>query len=136
MSQATDLKNLRALLRQGIEALRRPSRELEQELAISNGSLKKLLDGSQDLRLHHLLAFAHLLQVSPAELLELGCPESHAAARLKITDWIGPVEPKFKKKKAEPAPLPSGEELVELIRRTVREELAAQPAKNPAAKDS
>lgn len=136
MSQATDLKRFHNLLRQAVTALHRPVRELESDLGISNGGLERLLDGRQDFRLRHLLAFARVLEVSPAELLELGCPDAHAGARRKVEDWVGSVEPTIKKKKQEtPAAAPSAREIAELVRQTVREELALA-AKPPAEESS
>jgi DNA-binding Xre family transcriptional regulator len=143
MSETTDIKSLRFVLRQTVEALRRPARELERELGIGNGALDKLLDGRLEIRLRHLLGIARILGVSPADLLQMGCPEAHRTARCTVDEWIHPHDPR--KAKAEvaespipPPALPTPTDLAEMIRRAVRDELAAQagsaaPASDPAA---
>lgn len=45
------------------------------------GNLERLLNGTLELRVRHLLAFARLLSIPPAELLELGCPQAAQAAQ-------------------------------------------------------
>jgi DNA-binding Xre family transcriptional regulator len=128
MSQATDFKNLREVMRKSIASARLPVRDLEQRLGITHGALEKLLDGRQEIRLRHVLALSQMLQVTPADLLETGCPDAHSSPKYKMSDWLGtkPESKSGKKAAAETPPaLPSAAELAELIRQTVREELEA-----------
>lgn len=136
MSQATDFKNLREVMRQSIAAAHLLVRDLESRLGITHGALEKLLDGRQEIRLRHVLALAQMLQVSPADLLETGCPEAHSSPKYKMADWLGTKsESKGAKNAAAetPAAVPSATELAEMIRQTVREELKTQSATQSAA---
>lgn len=121
-----DLNGLRAVLREAVAACRRSSRDMEEELGLGHGSLQRLLDGRIDIRVQHLLAIARLLQIHPVEFLELGFPEW--PARYRLIDWMGPDQ---RKRAAGKSGLPTTrEELAELIRGIVREELDAQPRKS------
>lgn len=133
MSESKDLDNLRQVMRKSIAAARLLVRDLEKRLGITHGALEKLLDGRQEIRLRHLLALAEMLQVSPADLLETGCPAAHGAAKYKMSDWLGTTAKNAKKAAAETPALPSAAELADLIRQTVREELKAQAAAPAAA---
>ena len=80
-----DLNTVRQVFRKAVEACHLPTRELERALGIGNGNLSRLLDGSLDLRIRHLLAFAELLEVPPHGLprarLPRGPVQGHAAPR-------------------------------------------------------
>lgn len=84
-----DLVQLRRVLREAVSASRMPVREMERRLGVGHGSLYRLLDGELDLRVRHLLAFAELLGVPPADFLEMGCPDAARAAKRRLADWIG-----------------------------------------------
>lgn len=121
-----DLAQLRQLLARAVQASGRQRRELERQIGVGSGGLARLLSGDLDLTVLHLTNLARLLRIPPGDLLAQGCPETTAAARHRLADWIGPAPT------AEPAPQaaasapPSPEELAAMIRAAVREELAAR----------
>ncbi len=119
-----DLRSLRQVLARAVEVSRRQRRDVERALKLRNGTLGKLLDGTLDLRIEHLTALARLLNVPPGDFLRIGCPQTRAAATYRLTDWLGPADG------TTPAPAtpkpPTPEELAEMIRAAVREELAAR----------
>jgi transcriptional regulator with XRE-family HTH domain len=118
-----DLKELRRLLRDAVESSRMYVRDIEAAIGVGHGNLERLLNGTLELRVRHLIAFAHLLKIPPAEFLELGCPEATQAAQRRLVDWLGPERSQGL---AGASRLPATpEELAELIRAVVREELAA-----------
>ena len=115
-----DLRSLRQLLRQAIEATNLTVRQIEAEVGVGHGKLDHLLDGRQELRVRHLLGFARLLKVPPQDFLALGCPAAQETAKYRLKQWIEP--PPFgprsgEQNGAEP-------ELAELVRDAVRKELA------------
>jgi transcriptional regulator with XRE-family HTH domain len=119
-----DLRQLRRVLEEAVRASRTPIRELERALGLGHGSLYRMFNGDLDLRVRHLLALAELLGIPPTDFLELGCPDAMSGAKRRLTDWIGhagrPAEPT--------AASLSLDQLKELIRSTVREELEQQSA--------
>ena len=115
-----DLHTLRDLLREAISSLRLTNREAESAMGIAHGSLEGLLQGKLDLRVRHLLALAEILKVSPADFLALGCPTAEDAARHDLVEWLSP--PARGRMKAAPTPVSS--DLADLVRKTIREELA------------
>ena len=117
----TDLRELRALLREAVAVLRRPTRELERELGIGSGRLRDLLEGTMELRVYHLLAFARVLSVPPEELLAYSCVETRRMARYRLVTWL-PYLDKNKPSEAE-AKTAEPEQLREMIRSVVREEM-------------
>jgi hypothetical protein len=121
-----DLLSLCQILSRAVDASGILRRDIERALELRNGTLGKLLDGGLDLRVEHLTAMARLLRVPPGDFLRLGCPRTRAAATYRLTDWLGPQD-------QNPAPAtpaaykpPTPEELAELVRAAVREELAAR----------
>ncbi len=122
-----DLRSLRQVLARAVDASGLQRRDVERALKLRNGSLEKLLDGSLDLRVDHLTALARLLRVPPGDLLKIGCPQTHAAATYRLRDWIGPLEQDAPAPSA-PAALdpPTPEELAEMVRTAIRQELAAR----------
>lgn len=122
-----DLSELRAVLREAVAACRRSNRDLEDDLGLGHGSLQRMLDGQVDVRVQHLVALARLLQVHPMEFLELGFPDWPVHHHL--TDWM---RPDLRKRARKRPGLPSTrEELSELIRGIVQEELDAREATPP-----
>ena len=114
-----ELSALRALMRDAVASCRRSNRELEDALGLGHGTLQRLLDGRIDVRVYHLLALARLLQVHPVEFLEQAFPDW--PARHRLTDWMNPDQ---RKNEAGRSGMPATrEELAELIREIVREEL-------------
>jgi hypothetical protein len=119
-----DLQQLRRVLGEAVRAARMPVREMERRLGIGHGNLYRVLDGSLDMRVRHLLALADLLEVPPTDFLEMGCPAAVGRAKRRLSDWIGASS---RERAAEPtAASLSLDELKELIRGAVREEMAAQ----------
>ncbi|HZF12925.1 MAG TPA: helix-turn-helix transcriptional regulator [Thermoanaerobaculia bacterium] len=119
-----DLAQLRQLLARAVQASGRPVRDLERGIGVGSGSLRRMLSGELNLRVEHLTNLARLLRIPPGDLLAAGCPETTAAARHRLTDWIGPGD--SAPSTAPPPAPPSPEELAALIRAAVREELAAR----------
>ncbi len=117
-----DLHSLRQILARAIDASGLQRRDLERALKLRNGSLGKLLDGTQDLRVEHLTSLARLLRIPPGDFLRMSCPETRAAATYRLTDWIGPID----ESAPAAAKAPTPEELAEMVRAAVREELAAR----------
>jgi hypothetical protein len=119
-----DLSELRAVLREAVAACRRSNRDLEDDLGLGHGSLQRMLDGQVDVRVQHLVALARLLQVHPMEFLELGFPDWPVHHHL--TDWM---RPDLRKRARKRPGLPSTrEELSELVRGIVQEELDTREA--------
>jgi hypothetical protein len=117
-----DLDALRSLLRQLLTATRIPIREIERQLGIGHGNYHTILDGSLELRVHHLLAIAQLHEIPPGELLAAGCPRANESAKHHLEDWMAIGRPR------QPAGATTAvsAELVEIIRTAVREEVAGQ----------
>ena len=92
--------------------------------------LREVLNGKLDLQVEHLTSLARLLRVPPGDLLRLGCPQTRAAATHRLSDWIGPIEtaPTAPAASTTAATPPASEELVEMIRAAIREELVARKA--------
>ncbi len=119
-----DLSELRAVLREAVAACRRSNRDLEDDLGLGHGSLLRMLDGRIEIRVHHLVAIARILQVHPMEFLELAFPDW--PVRHHLTDWM---RPDVRKKAGKKAALPSTrEELSDLVRGIVQEEIGARKA--------
>jgi transcriptional regulator with XRE-family HTH domain len=87
-----DIRQLRALLRQAAKASGLSARHIERAVGLGNGCLERVLDGRNELRLHHLLGFAKLLNVPPQDFLELGIPQPEAGTKYRLRDWVGPRE--------------------------------------------
>lgn len=109
------------MLREAVAACRRSYREVEDELGLGHGSLQRLLDGRVDVRVHHLVDLARILQVHPMEFLELGFPDW--PSRHRLTEWMRPGSRIRRNRQALPATL---EELADLVRGIVQEELGVQ----------
>jgi hypothetical protein len=115
-----ELEELRVVLREAVAACRLSFREIEHEFGLGHGSLKRLLDGEVDIRVHHLVEFARILQVHPMEFLELGFPDW--PSRHRLTDWMRPGSRIRRNRQALPS---TREELADLVRGIVQEELGA-----------
>lgn len=120
-----DLRSLRQVLVRAIDASRLQRRDIEHALEIRNGSLDNLLNGRLDLRVEHLTLLARVLRIPPGDLLMMGCPEIRAAATHRLEDWIGPTGNTAAAPATAAANLPP-EDLAEMIRKAIREELAAR----------
>lgn len=125
---ASDLQQLRQVLREAVYASRMPARAMERALGIGNGNLSRLLDGQLDLRVRHLLALADLLGIPPADFLDVGCPDAQKRAKRRLGDWIG--QPSQQRTEQNAAAL-SMDQLKELIRETFREELERRESQTP-----
>ncbi len=121
-NRQNDLKTLRHLLWQLLRAYGGARRPLEDRLGVGHGNLERLFDGSLHLRVGHVLALAELLGVRPGALLDLGCPETTAAARREVADWLSPGRPAVASGLAEQKAR-ERRELVELIDESVRRAL-------------
>jgi transcriptional regulator with XRE-family HTH domain len=114
-----DLREIRAFLKEALQASRKTTRVLERALGIGSGKLQALLDGSLDLRVRHLLAIAEVLSIPPEDLLAFTCREAREGAKYRATDWLPHLRPR-----EEGQPLPKNlNQLKELIRAAVQEEL-------------
>ena len=131
-----DLEHLRQVLGRAVEASGLLRRDIERALRVRNGSLRGLLDGSLDLQVEHVTAFARLLRVPPGDFFALGCPATRAAARHRLAAWIGPAPGTTETVPASPVPTPPGppgppaspspDELAAMVRSVLREELASR----------
>src|SRR6185295_17669627 len=83
-----DLRQLRQVLRRAVRAAGLKNRELEHRLGIGSGNIYRMLDGTLDLRVRHLLELADLLEIPPSDLLELGCPNAVSRAKRRLGDVI------------------------------------------------
>jgi hypothetical protein len=129
-----DLRTLRQLLREVMARLGRSNRELEDLLGIGHGNLGRLLDGTLELRVRHLLAIADLMQVPASQLLDRGCPETTKAATRRLRDLIAWGSPEDERRGTEHLAMPASvEELRELLREEIRRELARSSRKGRRA---
>lgn len=132
-------KRLCALLDEAIHRSRRSRRGIERKLGWSQGYLGSLLRGRIELKVAHVFTLARELGIEPLSLfLEVSPPRDPQW----ILDQLGagaPAAPGDQGGDA-PEPAPSGgppmsrEEIEELVRRTLREELArigATPGEEP-----
>lgn len=116
------MQTLLQVLRDAVQASRKPARELERILGLGNGNLARLLDGSLDIRVRHLVAFAEFLDVPPADFLELGFPTPRRQNQTRLSDWTGRPRPA--------GSLPANrEELAGMIREIVEEILDRREGK-------
>jgi transcriptional regulator with XRE-family HTH domain len=121
-----DLHSLRQVIARAVEASGLQRRDVERALGLRNGSLGKLLDGSLDLRVEHLVALARVLRVPPGDFLMAGCPQAHAAATYRLADWLGPIGNASVAPATAAVTPPTPDELTEIIRLAIRQELAAR----------
>lgn len=126
-----DLRHLRQVLRQAIAASKLGQRYIETHVGLRHGRLEHLLDGRQDLRVRHILAFARVLKVPPQDFLAYGCPGAQELAKYRLKDWIEP--PPFGPRSGETNG--AEPEMADLVREAVKEELSrsAAPAKDELA---
>jgi hypothetical protein len=108
-----DLRSLRQILARAIDASGLLRRDIERALEIRNGSLGSFL-----------VFLGRVLRVPPGDLLMMGCPAIRAAATHRLEDWIGPTGNTTSTASAATPPPP--EDLAEMIRAAIREELAAK----------
>lgn len=118
---ADDLRSLRELLREAIAATRLSSREVEDALGIGHGKLERLLNGQMELRVRHILVLADILKVSPGDFFILGCPGAVEAAQHELVEWLSPPA---RRRAAKAARSGNTDDIAQLVRTTVREELA------------
>jgi transcriptional regulator with XRE-family HTH domain len=118
---------LRHLLQRAVQSSGASPRRIEDAIGLWHGKLTQILNGTLDIRVRHLLRLAHFLSVPPAEFLELAYPETTRNAQHRLSDWIGPMRPRFKQEQGAPAITApaSQDELREMMRGLLREELAA-----------
>jgi DNA-binding Xre family transcriptional regulator len=128
---ARDLQNFRYLLGQVVRAERWPRRQLEKRLGLGHANLEKLLDGTMEIRLRHILAFAEWLGVRPGELVDLGCPETAAAARRRVTDILAPSREALEAGVAQKRTQEAGGDLEAMIEKVVRQVIEQQNAGHP-----
>ena len=128
---AKDLQNFRYLLGQVIRAERWPRRQLERRLGLGHKNLEKLLDGTMETRLRHILAVAEWLGVRPGELVDLGCPETAAAARRTVADVLAPGREAVDAGVAQPRAPEVGGDLEAMIQKVVRQVLEQREGARP-----
>jgi transcriptional regulator with XRE-family HTH domain len=115
----SDFPRLRATLQEVLPATQLNAREIEDRLGIGHGMLRRLLEGSVELRLHHLFGFARILEIDPRELAALDAPGW--TVRHQLVDWMSPRRRK-EMTASQASALP--EEMAAAVRAIVREELA------------
>lgn len=121
MAQDDAFGTLRETLREVLAAAQLTARDVEDRLGIGHGMLRRLLDGSVELRLQHLTGFAQLLEIDPGELLALESPDW--PVRYRLVDWMSP---RRRQKMAAAQPSMLSAEMAAAVRAIVREELARQ----------
>jgi transcriptional regulator with XRE-family HTH domain len=121
MAQDDAFGVLREMLREALDSTRLSARDVEDRLGIGHGMLKRLLDGSVELRLQHLTDFARLLEIDPRELVALDKPDWQV--RYRLVDWMSP---QLRQTMGAAQPMMLSEEMSEAVRAIVREELARQ----------
>jgi transcriptional regulator with XRE-family HTH domain len=122
-----DLESFREVLREAVAGSQLSGRDAEDVLGIGHGTLGRLLNGTLDLRVRHVLALARYLKVSPADFFVLGCPDAVRAAEHDLVEWVTPP----RRRKAGQKDLPrTADELAALIRSAVQQELAARERKD------
>lgn len=139
-----DLRQLRAVMRQAISSCRMSTRDVETAMGIGHGSLERILDGRNELRVRHIVALARLLKVPPQDFLELGVPQPEGSTKYRLRDWVAPqvLAPPNAERKTdgsndvaklvrEAVQQALGADLKETIRDVVREEL---DGKNPKSR--
>lgn len=101
-------------------------REIEVAMGVGHGKLDRLLDGTLELRVRHVLALARVLEVSPKDFLEMAYPAPPGGPRFSLRDWLGPrhAGPQAAPGKSDAA------DLREVVREVVREELARNATPN------
>ncbi len=115
-----DLRNMRKMLFQLIQATGLADRQVEDAMGLGHGRLGRLYDGSMEIKLRHLLGLARRLKLSPGELVSMGSPETEELKQRRVADLLGiAAEQSPRKAAAEP------DDLDERIRRLAREEIAA-----------
>jgi transcriptional regulator with XRE-family HTH domain len=123
-----DVEQLCRVLRQVVQATRYRNRQIEDAIGLGHGTLSRLLSGDLELRVHHLLRLAEFLDVPPGDFFELAYTEESGRTRNRLADWTAPLR---RRQTEEP---PAGrEDLRELIRETLREEIAALRRGEPDA---
>jgi transcriptional regulator with XRE-family HTH domain len=131
------LAPLRRILQLAVQGSGVSMRRIEDAIGLGHGNLAHILDGQLDIRVHHLVRLARFLSVPPADFLELAYGEAARNAEHRLSDWIGPLRPRFKQQKAAEPPavaaaapppsapaLPGRDDLREMMRSLLREELA------------
>lgn len=118
-----DLRQLRAVLRQAISACGVSTRNIETAIGVGHGSLERILDGRNDLRVRQLIAIARFLKVPPQDFLELGFPQPEGGTKYRLRDWIMPREmaPPHSGSKPEG----SNDDVTKLVREAVQQALGA-----------
>jgi transcriptional regulator with XRE-family HTH domain len=95
-------------------------RKLERKLGVSQGYLASLFRGRIQLKLSHVYGISHALEKEPLSFfLRVSPPESHEwlMEQLEIGGNVLPAHLRGAK------PLPGRQEMLEIVRTTIREEL-------------
>ena len=130
-----DERALLQVLREAVRLTGRTHRDLEDELRIGHGNIQKLLGGRVRLTVRHLMAFAALLDVPAAELLTVAYPEQAATARRHLPDLLASALGDDERRALSAALPASREELAEIVRAVVNEELDRRaPAPSPGSR--
>lgn len=119
-----DLRQLRAVLRQAVNACGLSVRDIETAMGLGHGNIERILDGRSDLRVRHLLGLARVLKIPPQDFLELGLPQPEGGTKYRLRDWIIPREmaPPHLAKTADG----SGDDIARLVREAVQQTLGAE----------
>jgi transcriptional regulator with XRE-family HTH domain len=129
-----DLYSLRLVVGRAIRASGRRLRELEDEIGVRHGNLRRLMEGEAEIRISHLIALARALRVSPADFLAAGCPKANRMAKHRLRQWIGADGPEVAEEEPAPAPFPTtAAELESVVQAAVERALAGWSAEGGAA---
>jgi hypothetical protein len=125
----TQVQRLLALLDEAIHRSRRSRREIERTLGLGQGYLGSLFKGRIELKVWHVFVLAHELGVEPLALFYQAAPPADPRGLLEL---IGADAGRRAGEAAAGAePTLNREEVEELVRKTLREELARLATTDP-----
>jgi hypothetical protein len=130
--EGTEVQRLLALLDEAIHRSRRSRREIERALGLGQGYLGSLFKGRIELKVWHVFVLARELGIEPLALLYQAAPPADPRG---FFDLVGADARRWGQEAAGVEPTLSREAVEELVRKTLREELArlatAEPRKEP-----
>lgn len=130
--ERTEVQRLLALLDEAIHRSRRSRREIERALGLGQGYLGSLFKGRIELKVWHVFVLARELGVEPLALLYQAAPPADPNGFL---DLVGADLGRRAQGTAVVEPSLNREAVEELVRKTLREELArlanSEPRREP-----
>ena len=128
--EGTEVQRLLALLDEAIHRSRRSRREIERALGLGQGYLGSLFKGRIELKVWHVFVLARELGIEPLALLYQAAPPADPDG---FFQQIGADPARQAPKEAAIEPALNREAIEELVRKTLREELARLVTLEPRA---